>query len=171
MIESAWRNGHNSNGMLETGGIRGTRKYIGTAEAQALLASLNIPCYARVFSDGQGQGAFASMIQVMEQHFSKPNAPPVYMQHRGHSLTVVGWEHAAVAGRERIRDLLIGTSSKPPTGPGNLFVFDPGLRLPKRLRNAAKNGGNVKALFEAYRYGPKYFKRFPMFEALFLGKE
>jgi hypothetical protein len=32
LIESAWDLGHNSNGRLETGGIRGTRKYIGTPE-------------------------------------------------------------------------------------------------------------------------------------------
>jgi zinc finger-containing ubiquitin peptidase 1 len=32
MIESAWDRGFNSTGRIETGGIRGTRKYIGTPE-------------------------------------------------------------------------------------------------------------------------------------------
>lgn len=32
MIEDAWDNGFNSVGRVETGGIRGTRKYIGTPE-------------------------------------------------------------------------------------------------------------------------------------------
>ena len=32
MIESAWEQGFNSIGKIETGGIRGTRKYIGTPE-------------------------------------------------------------------------------------------------------------------------------------------
>lgn len=41
-IEIAWDRGFNSNGRAETGGIRGTRKYIGTPEAQALFNSLNI---------------------------------------------------------------------------------------------------------------------------------
>ena len=32
MIESAWDRGFNSSGRVETGGIKGTRKYIGTPE-------------------------------------------------------------------------------------------------------------------------------------------
>lgn len=43
MIEQAWEMGFNSAGKIETGGIRLTRKYIGTPEAQALFKSLNIP--------------------------------------------------------------------------------------------------------------------------------
>ncbi|GKZ27971.1 hypothetical protein AbraCBS73388_007822, partial [Aspergillus brasiliensis] len=42
MIEDAWDKGFNSVGRIETGGIRGTRKYIGTPEAQALFSSLGI---------------------------------------------------------------------------------------------------------------------------------
>ena len=42
MIERAWEMGFNSTGKIETGGIRGTRKYIGTPEAQALFLSLCI---------------------------------------------------------------------------------------------------------------------------------
>jgi zinc finger-containing ubiquitin peptidase 1 len=43
MIEHAWEMGFNSAGKIETGGIRLTRKYIGTPEAQALFNSLAIP--------------------------------------------------------------------------------------------------------------------------------
>ena len=43
MIEHAWDMGFNSAGKIETGGIRLTRKYIGTPEAQALFNSLSIP--------------------------------------------------------------------------------------------------------------------------------
>jgi zinc finger-containing ubiquitin peptidase 1 len=32
LIEAAWDNGYNSHGRVETGGIKGTRKYIGTPE-------------------------------------------------------------------------------------------------------------------------------------------
>lgn len=32
LIENAWDNGFNAQGRVETGGIRGTRKYIGTPE-------------------------------------------------------------------------------------------------------------------------------------------
>lgn len=31
-IEQAWDNGHNARGRIETGGIKDTRKYIGTLE-------------------------------------------------------------------------------------------------------------------------------------------
>ncbi len=34
MIESAWDKGINDTGRIETGGIRGTRKYIGTPEVR-----------------------------------------------------------------------------------------------------------------------------------------
>lgn len=42
-IESAWDVGINRQGRLETGGIKGTRKYIGTPEALAMFRLLNIP--------------------------------------------------------------------------------------------------------------------------------
>ena len=42
-IEEAWDRGINSQGRIETGGVRGTRKYIGTPEAQAVFCSLEIP--------------------------------------------------------------------------------------------------------------------------------
>ena len=41
-IEQAWDMGYNSAGKIETGGVRLTRKYIGTPEAQALFLSLSI---------------------------------------------------------------------------------------------------------------------------------
>ena len=42
LIEHAWEMGYNSAGKIETGGIRLTRKYIGTPEAQAFFMSLSI---------------------------------------------------------------------------------------------------------------------------------
>jgi hypothetical protein len=46
MIEHAWDLGFNSHGRLETGGIRGTRKYIGTPEVGAHLGIT--PCDCRL---------------------------------------------------------------------------------------------------------------------------
>lgn len=40
MIEQAWDMGFNSEGRVETGGIRGTRKYIGTPEVSQLFGRL-----------------------------------------------------------------------------------------------------------------------------------
>ncbi len=42
-IEAAWDKGINAQGRIETGGVKGTRKYIGTPEAQAVFCSLGIP--------------------------------------------------------------------------------------------------------------------------------
>jgi hypothetical protein len=39
-IETAWDIGINSQGRMETGGIRGTRKYIGTPEVSLAAISL-----------------------------------------------------------------------------------------------------------------------------------
>lgn len=43
LIERAWEMGFNPHGRLETGGIRGTRKYIGTPEVFAASLSGNRP--------------------------------------------------------------------------------------------------------------------------------
>lgn len=43
LIEHAWDMGYNAQGRIETGGIKGTRKYIGTPEAYAVFCSLGIP--------------------------------------------------------------------------------------------------------------------------------
>lgn len=41
-IEEAWDNGFNVNGRIETGGVRGTRKYIGTPEVEAMMNLLDV---------------------------------------------------------------------------------------------------------------------------------
>lgn len=40
LIENAWDHGHNSHGRLETGGIKGTRKFIGTPEVRNVQHSV-----------------------------------------------------------------------------------------------------------------------------------
>jgi hypothetical protein len=45
MIEQAWDMGFNSVGRVETGGIRGTRKYIGTPEVSEPLVELQVACF------------------------------------------------------------------------------------------------------------------------------
>ncbi|KND93429.1 Zinc finger with UFM1-specific peptidase domain protein [Tolypocladium ophioglossoides CBS 100239] len=54
LIEHAWDMGYNSQGRVETGGIKGTRKFIGTPEAHALLCSLEIPPSVMQNVDRQG---------------------------------------------------------------------------------------------------------------------
>nr|ANM86720.1 hypothetical protein [Cladonia uncialis subsp. uncialis]AUW30984.1 hypothetical protein [Cladonia uncialis subsp. uncialis] len=94
MIEDAWERGFNSMGKVETGGIRGTRKYIGTPEAQALLQSLNIGCKAEAYNDDKELPVQHQLLRAVEQYFldSHPNPnhkvcrtslPPMYFQHPG----------------------------------------------------------------------------------------
>ena len=44
LIEHAWDRGFNANGRVETGGIRGTRKYIGTPEVRHPVYLLSTSC-------------------------------------------------------------------------------------------------------------------------------
>ncbi|PNH30754.1 hypothetical protein BJF96_g5871 [Verticillium dahliae] len=61
-IENAWDRGINVQGRVETGGIRGTRKYIGTAEAQAF-------CTAQAFSDKKAGESEARLLEAIETYF------------------------------------------------------------------------------------------------------
>ncbi|KAL8944408.1 MAG: hypothetical protein Q9216_000459 [Gyalolechia sp. 2 TL-2023] len=97
LIESAWDRGINAAGKIETGGIRGTRKYIGTPEAQTLLLSLGIGCEASAFNDLNDPPAFKKVYQDVEHYFvnrtslssekvSRTPLPPIYFQHQGATL-------------------------------------------------------------------------------------
>ncbi|KAH0359767.1 hypothetical protein KCU65_g9791, partial [Aureobasidium melanogenum] len=62
-IEEAWKAGYNAHGMTQTGGIRGTRKHIGTSEAEALLLSMKVPCTGSAF---QGKNAWQQLLDRTE---------------------------------------------------------------------------------------------------------
>ena len=133
LIEEAWDNGFNSEGRIETGGICGTRKHIGTPEAQALFKSLKIPCQVRRFISSSGVNAFSALLDYVEEHFRAASdtttivgtktyqtiMPPIYLQRPRHSLTIVGMELRA--NGERI-----------------LLVLDPGYRPSPRMVHAAQ---------------------------------
>ncbi|KAI9797537.1 MAG: hypothetical protein M1833_005448 [Piccolia ochrophora] len=163
LIEEAWERGFNSNGRAETGGIRGTRKYIGTQEVQALLASLNIPCHAKSYHQGKEKKKAArdSLLAALMTYFTggctqtlgkvhRTQLPPVYFQHQGHSLTIVGVE------RQK-------------NGALNLIVFDP-MFLPSpaicRLLGSKFSHRSPGTLLKAYRRGEMYLNKFDAFETL-----
>ncbi|KAI0123508.1 peptidase family C78-domain-containing protein [Xylariales sp. AK1849] len=161
-IENAWDLGINMQGRVETGGVKNTRKYIGTPEAQAMFLGLNIPCEARGFKDPLTPGAAqANLLKHIEAYFEagildprdkvhRTNLPPIYFQHRGHSLTIVGFE-------------------KRTDGTKELLVFDPMFQDPPRairyvsreFRHSAPDG-----LLKYYRRGNKYLRKFHEFEVL-----
>lgn len=161
-IETAWDNGINAQGRVETGGIRGTRKYIGTPEAQALFTYLKIPCTPQGFKKKDEAGVAEGLLLTnIEQYFQQaifnPEdkvrctlLPPIYFQHKGHSMTIVGIE-------------------KQTDGKINLLVFDPMFRdssvITQRMGTSFVYQHADHAL-NAYRRGHKYLKRYREFEVL-----
>ena len=165
MIEKAWDQGYNSSGRIETGGIRMTRKYIGTPEAQALLLSLGIPAEAQAFSAKNRKQAYTAMIEAICKHFDDgtnidnsdkvviTDKPPLFFQHQGHSMTVVGVE-LDIEYR------------------ANLVVFDPMYSPVKHLKNLALNNRLTftstipEKLMKPHRRDEKYLGRYKAFEMI-----
>ncbi|KAJ5540629.1 hypothetical protein N7494_005705 [Penicillium frequentans] len=161
-IELAWDKGFNSTGRTETGGIRGTRKFIGTPEAQALFMSLGIPCDASSLSESGTLRAYDSLYMDVATYFRsgcsledekrvyKTDLPPIYFQHQGHSMTIIGFE---------IRD----------NGSANLLVFDPMFKTSPamhRLIGTSAQSNNPGRLLKAYRRGTSYLQKYKIFELL-----
>ena len=164
MIENAWDMGFNAVGRIETGGIRLTRKYIGTPEAQALFQSLDIACEADAFADTGDLLAYQNLLYAIAEYFESykgddedqkvvsTNLPPLYFQHQGHSMTIVGIE---VDKR----------------GVMTLIVFDPMFNPSKPIKKLTAGGSlrsikDPQLLMRAYRRDKTYLKRYNEFEIL-----
>ncbi|KAL2050752.1 hypothetical protein ABVK25_008990 [Lepraria finkii] len=161
MIENAWEMGFNAISRIETGGIRGTRKYIGTPEAQALLQSLDIGCRAEAFNERKDLPVQHQLLQAVEQYFldGHPNMngrvcqtsqPPMYFQHPGHSLTIVGLEVRKNGSRV-------------------LLVFDPMFKASdgiRRLLGVQFRASAPDKLLKAYRRGEEMLRKYSTFEIL-----
>lgn len=135
-IEDAWDRGIYAIERARTGGIRGTRKWIGSPEvrsfralapyqmadrlcqASALFMTYGLGVHAQHFGSTPRELAYQQLLTAVEIYFAqgatvdddgkvhKTLLPPLYMQQPGHSLTIVGFE--------RYKD-----------GSANLIVFDP----------------------------------------------
>jgi len=164
LIERAWDMGFNSDGRIETGGIRLTRKYIGTSEAQALFLSLGIPCEANAFSSTKTAKAYEAMLCAVGEYFDDDQTkdevdkvvitdrPPIYFQHQGHSMTIVGVESRT-------------------NGTVNLIVFDPMFNPSAPLKKVAASKrsfwcANPAKLLKAHRRGEGYLSKYREFELL-----
>ncbi|KAI1754427.1 peptidase family C78-domain-containing protein [Xylaria castorea] len=173
-IENAWDMGINASGRIETGGIRGTRKYIGTPDAQAMFVGLQIPCEVEGFKSPKHGVAEAALFASVQQYFETAsfdtkdkvrctNLPPIYFQHRGHSLTIVGLERRA-------------------SGSLKLLVFDPMFHDPDGVTRLVGRAGDTKedknnkirhaihrspdGMLRLYRRGNNYLKKYHEFELL-----
>ncbi|KAF3925637.1 hypothetical protein ABW21_db0207442 [Orbilia brochopaga] len=159
-IENAWDMGINAHARAETGGILYTRKYIGSSEVEAMFTSFGTSTIPRQFSEPAQQAAalrhawgYFSNGYDEEQEKDKvviTDRPPIYFQHHGHSMTIVGIE--------RYND-----------GSLCFICFDPmfspsqairGLIGQKRVRSNIAYG----KLLRAFRRGGAYLKRYKIFE-------
>ncbi|KAF5844601.1 hypothetical protein GGP41_007674 [Bipolaris sorokiniana] len=165
LIEEAWDNGINSIGRVQTGGIRNTRKYIGTPEAQAFFLNAEINCAVEVFFTTEDRKTLAhrTLLTAVERYFAqaatddgstvcKTLLPPIYLQQPGHSLTIVGFE--------RHYD-----------GTCHLVVFDPMYHTTPAMHKLLGRK-NIKTarpeVLHTYRRGSRKLRKFKAFEILML---
>ncbi|KAI9661652.1 MAG: hypothetical protein M1821_008890 [Bathelium mastoideum] len=162
-IEAAWDAGICELGRVQTGGIRGTRKYIGTPEVAALLGRAEIEFRTRSFHDDvQGKSAVQQLVEYAEQYFEvgatgsdgklrKTLRPPIYLQRPGHSLTIVGFEVRKDGSR-------------------SLLVFDPMYVVSKEMQRvrdrATRLPRSVSALLRMYRRSQESLGRYRDFETV-----
>ncbi|KAG8039495.1 hypothetical protein G9C98_008138 [Cotesia typhae] len=96
MIEWAWSLGFDVQGAEQLGGkLVNTRKWIGATEVVTLLSSLRIRCQLVDFHRPTSpDGSHPEMFQWVLQYFQKNDEfkPPLYLQHQGHSRTIMGVE-------------------------------------------------------------------------------
>jgi hypothetical protein len=178
LVEGAWDRGINAHGWQQTGGIKGTRKHVGTSEvcipyyvtrrettdivqAEALLLSLEIPCTGSVFG---GEDASTKLLDFIEKYFSVSipedseeqrirltSRPPVFLQRPRHSVAVVGVI--------RLR-----------SGKRRVVVFDPAWRPPTAVLECGNETRTLiwKELLALRRYSKseRYLKRFKALETL-----
>ncbi|CAL1544796.1 unnamed protein product [Lymnaea stagnalis] len=98
MIESAWQQGFDPQGCIQLNGkLCNTRKWIGATEIVAVLSSLGIKCQLVDFhSPSAPDGTHPRLLEWVKEYFKRfhyqPTAP-LYLQHQGHSRTIVGVEN------------------------------------------------------------------------------
>jgi hypothetical protein len=187
LIENGWAKGINSSARQETGGIYGTRKYIGTSEvtldlfsfhppnpsnisqAQTLLTTVGIKSRARAFVatpkiKNSAQNALLDFVEdyfragliseVSKKTVMGTNLAPIYLQHAGHSMTIIGLE--------KWRD-----------GSRSLLVFDPFFAPTAEMRDMAgyqkiSSRMSPNPHLKVYRRKMKYLEKFNEFEIIVL---
>ncbi len=162
-IEQAWDAGFNSHGRDIIGNLKGTRKHIGTAEAEALLLSRGTKCTGQAF---RGTSAWCELLDAVEAYFiSGSTGPaakegirctsclPLFLQRAGHSFTIVGIV--------RMR-----------TGSRMLLTFDPGWQPPASIRKGLDaqhcSSWTSRIVLKCYKKNERYLKRFTEYELLSL---
>ncbi|TKA38190.1 hypothetical protein B0A54_09130 [Friedmanniomyces endolithicus] len=162
-IEQAWSNDILPHGRQETGGIRGTRKWIGTSEAAAYFTQLGVSVEACAFEDAGHELAAVALLDHIEAYFigGLENADrrgtshvtqlaPVYFQRLGHSMTIVGLQRNRDGSRE-------------------LLVFDPSFETSVAMRtllSGKRSRAQLENLLKPYRRSDQSWARWEEFEIM-----
>jgi hypothetical protein len=99
MIEAAWQLKFDEPGKEQLGcKLYNTRKWIGATEIVTLFSSMRIECQLVDFHrptamNGSHPELFNYVLRYFEQ--PRPHTPPLYLQHQGHSRTIIGIEQKA----------------------------------------------------------------------------
>ncbi|XP_022292437.2 uncharacterized protein LOC111103444 [Crassostrea virginica] len=132
LIEAAWAKGFDQQGKEQLGNkVTSTTKWIGATEIAATLYSLKVRCQLLDFHKPSGpQGTHPKMFDWIKAYFEKkePYKLPIYLQHHGHSRTVVGIEEVREGGQR-------------------LLIFDPSTpRKQMQQYHGVVNGSNLRTI-------------------------
>ncbi|KAJ2248980.1 hypothetical protein GGH97_001521 [Coemansia sp. RSA 475] len=103
MLEQAWNAGFDPDGCAQLGRVVNTRKWIGATEIYCILAHLGVRAHIVDFHRATGaNGTHPALFTWIVEYFTSgskderglTNKHPLYLQHQGHSRTVVGVEMA-----------------------------------------------------------------------------
>ncbi|XP_055386034.1 zinc finger-containing ubiquitin peptidase 1-like [Condylostylus longicornis] len=96
MVEAAWNQGFDVQGSEQLGcKLYNTRKWIGATEVVTVLSWLRINCQLIDFHrPTSSDGRHPELFNWVFQYFDEPrvHTPPLYLQHQGHSRTIIGIE-------------------------------------------------------------------------------
>jgi hypothetical protein len=165
-IEAAWDAGTCAFGRTETGGIRNTRKWIGTHEAAAYFLHLGQPVTAlsfRTSSNPKAPSAHSQLLDYVEAYFLSDlesavkngtsrltQMAPIYFQRPGHSMTIVGMERRTDG--ERV-----------------LLVFDPSYAVAETFRQLGRGKiakSQIDTLMAPFRQDEAKLARYKEYEIL-----
>ncbi|KAM6968094.1 zinc finger-containing ubiquitin peptidase 1 [Aplochiton taeniatus] len=153
IIEGAWREGLDPQGATHFNQrLQGTRAWIGATEIYAVLTSLGVRSHMVDFHQPTGPGdTHPRLFEWVKEYFSQSacratrlpprvvptTQPPLYLQHQGHSRSIVGLEQR----KNGSLCLLMLDPGCSPTSVRKLFVSDCATTAVRRMR---KFPGNLK---------------------------
>ncbi|XP_046436198.1 zinc finger-containing ubiquitin peptidase 1-like isoform X1 [Neodiprion fabricii] len=142
IVEWAWAQGFDIQGAEQLGSkLVNTRKWIGATEVVTLLSSLRIRCQLIDFHiPTSSDGGHPEMFNWVLQYFHKTEEfkPPLYLQHQGHSRTIMGVE--------QLRDGSITMLVLDPShSPSQMSQFSSTSSAPGAMRLVRKSAAAMKA--------------------------